>query len=100
MILARILSFLLLVMAVFSFLMCPTVHTFGEDIKHDLLPKINTEELKEKTERKLNLNFCKLSPTNHSNLLHHTINLQEFIIHSSQYFIPHLSIMETIKLIL
>ena len=96
----RALNFLLLATAFFYFVTCPTVHIFGETIKHDLLPKIEAEKLKEKTEKKLDLNFFKLSPTSHSNLFHHTTNVQEFTIHSSQYFIPNLSILSTIRLIL
>ena len=79
---------------------CPTVHTFNEDIKHDLLPKIEVENLQEKTKKGLDLNFSKLSLTSYSNLFHHTGNVKEFSINLSQCFIPNLPILSTIKLIL
>ena len=96
----RTLNFLLLITAFFYFVTCPTVHTFGEDIKHDLLPKIEVEELQKKTKKGLDLNFSKLSQNSHSNVFHHTTNVQEFSMYSSQCFIPNLSILSTIKLIL
>jgi hypothetical protein len=80
--------------------MCPTVHAFGEDIKHDLLPKTEAKKLQKETGRKVDLSFFKLSPTSHPNLFHHTTNVQEYAIYSSQYFIPNLSILSIIKLIL
>ena len=100
MVLARRLNFLLLTTAFFYFVTCPTVHIFGENIKHDLLPKIEEELQGGKIKKELDLNLLKLSPTSHSNLFHHTRNIEEYSIYSSQCFIPNLSILSTIKLIL
>ena len=97
----RTLNFLLLITAFFYFVTCPTVHTFGENIKHDLLLEVEVEKLQKKTKQGLDLNFSKLSENSYSNFLHHTENIiKEFSIHLSQCFIPNLPILSTIKLIL
>ena len=72
---------LLLVTAFYHFATCPTVHMFGEDIKHDLLPKIEADELQKETAKEVGLSFFKLSPTSHSNPFHHTRNTEEYSIY-------------------
>ena len=96
----RALNLLLLATAFFYFVTCPTVHIFSENTKHDLLPKIEEELQGGKIKKELDLNLFKLSPTSHSNLFHHTMNIEEYSIYSSQWFIPNLSILSTIRLIM
>jgi len=100
MISVRTLNFLLLITAFFYLVTCPTVHTFNEDITHDLLFKIEAEKLQKNTKEGLDLNFSKLSQTSHSNFFHHTRNVQKFSIYLSHCSIPNLTILSTIKLIL
>jgi hypothetical protein len=96
----KTLNSLLFVTAFFYFVSCPTVHTYGEDSKHDFLPKIEAEKLEKKTKNGLDLNSHKLSQNSHANLFHHTRNVKEFSIYSSPCFTSHLSILSTIRLIL
>jgi hypothetical protein len=96
----RALNRLLFVTAFFYFVTCPTVHSFGENIKHDLLPKIEAEKLQEKTKKRLDLNFPELSQNSHSNLFHHVRTAQELILFSSSHFTLNLTILSTIRLIL
>ena len=100
MISVKILNRLLLVITFFFFVTCPTVHTLGEDVRHDIAVQIEVEELQKETEKGVDLSFFKLFPTSHPNLFHHTTNVQEYEIYSSQYFMPKSSILSTIKLIL
>ena len=98
--LIRTFHYLLLVTALFYFLTCPTVHKYGEDVQHDLLPKIEVEELKTKTKKGLDLNFVKLSQDSYSKLFHYRENAKEFLIDLSQRFIPNLPILSTTRLIM
>ena len=96
----RTLNFLLLITAFFYFVTCPTVHTFDEYIRHDLLPKIEVEKLQGKTKKGLDLNFSELSQNIHSNLFHHVRTPQKLIIFSSSHFTLNLAILSAIRLIL
>lgn len=100
MILIRILHFSLLIIAFFYFVACPTVHAFGEDIKHDLLPEIELKKLEKKTAKELGENFFKLSQNSHFNFFHHVRNVQELLLFFSSRFTLNLAILSTIRLIL
>ena len=92
------LFFLLFVTAIFYFLSCPTVHSFGENIKHDVVLKI--EEAEKKTKKISDLNYSKVSQKNFSNLLHPTKKIKKYSIPLIQLFTLNLSILSTIRLIL
>ena len=100
MISARRLNFLLLITAFFYFVTCPSIHTFGEEVKHDLEPKVEVEKLEKKTKKGLGIYFSQLSQNIHTNFFHHTLIKPDFLICSASCFTSHLSILAAIRLIL
>jgi hypothetical protein len=80
--------------------MCPAVHNLGDNIKHDLIPKVGAEKLQKDFKKGFNVTFSKLSNNTQPGFFTQSRTAQEISNLSSSHFTLSLSTLSTIRLIL
>jgi hypothetical protein len=80
--------------------MCPAVHNLGDNIKHDLFPKVGAEKLKKDFKKGINVTFSKLSNNTQPGFFTQSRTAQELSTLSSSYLKLNPSILSTTRLIL
>ena len=90
----------ILIAAFIYLVICPAVHNLGDNIKHDLCPKVGAEKLKKDFKKGFNVTFSKLSNITQPGFFIQSWTEQKLSNLSSFHFTLSLSTLSTIRLIL
>ena len=90
----------ILIGAFIYLVMCPAVHNLGDNIKHDLFPKVEAEKLQNDFKKGFNVTFSKLSNNTQPGFFTQSRTAQELSNLTSSHFNLNLSTLSTTRLIL